>query len=222
MSSKGNVSVISGFSGTGKGTIMKNLVTKYEGYALSVSMTTRDPRPGEIPDVTYHYVTDRQFEQLIEEDGFLEHAGYVGHYYGTPKKFVTDAVAEGKKVLLEIEVQGGMQIKAQLPEAKLLFVVTPSAAELERRLVSRGSETPQVVTGRLARAIDEIEFIKKYDYLVVNDDLDEATAQIVAITSDEPVARMGQQEQEAFLDQFRADLQSIVERRRAQGLGEEK
>ncbi|MBR4759550.1 MAG: guanylate kinase, partial [Lachnospiraceae bacterium] len=133
---QGTLVVISGFSGAGKGTLVKKLVEEHDNYALSVSMTTRDPRPGEVDGVHYHFSKDEDFERLIAEGGLIEYAGYCGHYYGTPKAFVEEKLAEGKDVILEIEIQGAQKVRRQFPQAVLLFVMPPSGAELYRRLTS--------------------------------------------------------------------------------------
>ncbi len=173
MDRKGIIIVVSGFAGTGKGTLMKRLISKYEGYALSVSATTRDPRPGEVDGREYFFVSNEEFEKLIREDGLIEHAGYVNHYYGTPREFVEEKLEQGIDVILEIEIQGALQIKEQYPEALLLFVMPPSAQELKKRLVGRGTETGEVIEKRLKRAVEESQGIEEYDFIVVNDDLEE-------------------------------------------------
>ena len=172
MQTKGVLVVVSGFSGAGKGTVMKALLDKYDNYALSVSATTRSPRPGEENGREYFFLTESQFEDMIRNDELIEHARYVDHYYGTPTKYVEDKMAAGKDVILEIEIQGALKIKEQFPETLLLFMVPPSAQVLEDRLRGRGTETEEVVQKRLHRAVEEAEFIEKYDYLIVNDDLD--------------------------------------------------
>ncbi len=178
MKDKGIIAVVSGFSGAGKGTLMKALVQKYDCYALSVSATTRDPRPGEVNGKDYFYLSDDEFEKMIEENGLIEHAGYCHHYYGTPRKFVEEQLEAGKDVLLEIEVQGAMQIRKQYPDAVLLFVTPPSAAELEKRLRGRGTETEEVIKERLFRAREEATYMDQYDYLVVNDKLEECVEEL--------------------------------------------
>ncbi len=178
MSNKGIITVVSGFSGAGKGTIMKELISKYDRYALSISATTRDPRPGEVHGREYFFVSNEEFEKLIEENGLIEHAGYVNHYYGTPRKFVEDKLSEGKDVILEIEIQGALQIKEQYPDAVLLFVMPPSARELKKRLTGRGTETEEVIDQRLKRAREESVGIENYDYIVINDDLDECVKRV--------------------------------------------
>jgi len=173
MNRKGIIIVVSGFSGAGKGTLMKELIKKHEGYALSVSATTRSPRPGEEHGREYFFVSNEEFEKLIAENGLIEHAGYVDHYYGTPRKFVEDKLSQGIDVILEIEIQGALQIKEQYPDAVLLFVMPPSAQELEKRLIGRGTETEEVINQRLQRAKEEAVGIENYDYIVINDVLEE-------------------------------------------------
>ena len=181
MDRKGIIIVVSGFSGVGKGTIMKQLVAQYDRYALSVSATTRDPRPGEENGREYFFISNDEFEKLIEENGLIEHAGYVNHYYGTPRKFVEERLSEGKDVILEIEIQGALQIRNQYPDAVLLFVMPPSAKELRNRLVGRGTETAEVIEQRLNRAREESVGIEEYDYIVINDDLDECVKRVNSI-----------------------------------------
>ena len=173
MNRKGIIIVVSGFSGAGKGTLMKELIKKHEGYALSVSATTRSPRPGEEHGREYFFVSNEEFEKLIAENGLIEHAGYVDHYYGTPRKFVEDKLSQGIDVILEIEIQGALQIKEQYPDAVLLFVMPPSAQELRKRLIGRGTETEEVINQRLQRAKEEAVGIENYDYIVINDVLEE-------------------------------------------------
>ena len=178
MNRQGILVVVSGFSGAGKGTLMKELLSRYEDYALSVSATTRQPREGEKDGVEYFFVSKEQFQQMIEEHKLIEYAQYVNHYYGTPKEYVEKKMAEGKDVILEIEIQGALKIKKQFPEALLLFVTPPSAEELKNRLVGRGTETMDVIESRLARAVGEAEGMEAYDYLVVNDVLDECVEEV--------------------------------------------
>ena len=181
MNRKGIIIVVSGFSGAGKGTLMNLLTSKYDNYALSVSATTRSPRPGEVNGREYFFVSNEEFEKLINENGLIEHAGYVDHYYGTPRKFVEDKLSQGIDVILEIEIQGALQIKEQYPDAVLLFVMPPSVAELEKRLRGRGTETEEVILQRLKRAKEESVGIEKYDYLVINDDLEKCTERLHSI-----------------------------------------
>jgi guanylate kinase len=170
---KGILVVVSGFSGAGKGTVMKRLMEKYDDYALSVSATTRKPRPGEEDGREYFFRTRDEFEKLIEEDALLEHARYVENYYGTPRSYVEEQLQAGRNVILEIEIQGAMKIKEKIPEALLVFVTPPTVEELERRLTGRGTETAQVIADRLARASEEAEGMGQYDYILVNDTVEE-------------------------------------------------
>ena len=189
MNRKGIIIVVSGFSGAGKGTLMKELIKKHEGYALSVSVTTRSPRPGEKHGREYFFVSNEEFEKLIADNGLIEHAGYVDHYYGTPRKFVEDKLSQGIDVILEIEIQGALQIKEQYPDAVLLFVMPPSADELRKRLIGRGTETEEVINQRLQRAKEEAVGIEKYDYIVINDVLEECVEnmhQIIEAAHDAP------------------------------------
>ena len=173
MEQKGKLVVISGFSGAGKGTLMKALLAAHpDRYALSVSATTRDPRPGEKDGVDYFFVTDETFDSMIQKDDFLEYAKYVSHSYGTPRSYVEEKLSEGKNVILEIEIQGALKVKERFPDTLLLFVTPPSAGELERRLRGRGTETDEVIKSRLKRAVEEAEFMDRYDYILVNDDLE--------------------------------------------------
>ena len=170
---KGILVVVSGFSGAGKGTVMKRLMEKYDGYALSVSATTRKPRPGEEDGREYFFRTRDEFEKLIEEDALLEYAQYVENYYGTPRSYVEEQLQAGRNVILEIEIQGAMKIKEKIPEALLVFVTPPTVEELERRLTGRGTETAQVIADSLARAGEEAEGMGQYDYILVNDTVEE-------------------------------------------------
>ena len=167
--SKGILVVVSGFSGSGKGTVMKRLMEKYDNYALSVSVTTRNPRPGEKDGEAYFFRTKEEFEQLIREDGLIEYAQYVENYYGTPRKYVEEQLSAGKDVILEIEIQGAMKIKEKISDTVLVFVTPPTIRELKNRLVGRGTETQAVIESRLRRAAEEAEGIESYDYLLVND-----------------------------------------------------
>ena len=173
MKKQGTLVVVSGFAGTGKGTVMKELLGRYDSYALSISATTRQPRPTEVDGREYFFKTKEEFEKMIEENEFLEYACYVGNYYGTPKKYVEEQLSEGRDVILEIEIQGALHIKEQFPDALLLFIAPPSADVLKQRLTDRGTESAEVIESRLARAVEESKGIEQFDYLVVNDDLDE-------------------------------------------------
>lgn len=179
---KGSLVIISGFSGAGKGTVTKALVEKY-GYSLSISATTRQPRPGEVEGEHYFFKTESDFLNLIDHNGFVEYARYVEHYYGTPRQYVESEMEKGHVVLLEIEVQGAMKIKEQYPDAILLFITTPSAAELKERLTGRGTETEEVIQKRIKRAQEEVDSMELYDYIVCNEfnKLEECMNQIHSI-----------------------------------------
>ncbi len=179
--SKGNIYVISGPSGVGKGTVVREVVDSSDTIALSVSATTRKPREGEIDKVHYFFLSEEEFEKIADEDGFLEHAVYCGNHYGTPKQAVLDKVAEGYDVILEIEVQGGVQIMEKLPEAKGIFILPPSYKVLEKRLRGRKSEPDDVVKKRLETAREEIKQSYLYDYFVVNAELELAVEKVLEI-----------------------------------------
>ena len=218
----GKIVVISGFSGAGKGTVIRRLMQENEGYALSVSMTTRQPRKGETDGVQYHFVTNEAFEDLIGKDGFLEHAGYVDNYYGTPRAFVEENLAAGRDVLLEIEVQGAMQIREKFPDAIMVFVAPPSAEELKKRLFGRDTESAEKAMKRLRRAAVEVESIPEYPYLVMNTDVDACAQSLHSIiigawTPRNPdSAHVGGEiiteasEKEAFAADFAAQLKDLL------------
>lgn len=178
MKRKGILIVVSGFSGAGKGTLMKQLVHAYDNYALSISMTTRAPRPGESDGKEYFFVSKEEFEKQIANEGLVEYACYCDNYYGTPKEYVEKQLQKGKDVILEIEIQGALKIKEQFPTALLMFVMPPSADELKKRLEGRGTESPDIIAKRLKRATEEADGIEKYDFIVINDKLDECVVQM--------------------------------------------
>lgn len=181
MKRKGILVVVSGFSGAGKGTLMKNLVKTYDNYALSISMTTRQPREGEQEGREYFFVSRETFEEKAGQDGLIEHACYCGNYYGTPREYVETQLELGKDVILEIEIQGALKVKKKFPAALLLFVMPPSAEQLKERLAGRGTETPEVIEKRLCRAVEEAKGIGSYDYIVVNDNLEMCTKELHSI-----------------------------------------
>ena len=156
-----------------------------DSYALSVSATTRNPRPGEMDGVDYFFVTKDKFEQMIAEDALIEYAQYVGNYYGTPKEYVQQQLDLGKNVILEIEIQGALKIKEKFPDTVLMFVTAPNANELKNRLVGRGTETPEVIAARLSRACEESMGMEKYDYLVINDTIENGISLIDRLICDE-------------------------------------
>ena len=157
---------------------MKNLLAKYNNYALSISCTTRKPREGELDGREYFFKTKEEFEEMISKDELMEYARYVDNYYGTPKEFVRSQLDAGKDVLLEIEIQGALKIKEKFPEAVLVFITPPSGEELKSRLIGRGTESPEVVEKRLQRAVQESEGVEAYDYILINDDIDTCTEKL--------------------------------------------
>lgn len=177
---KGKLFVLSGPSGVGKGTICKKLLENID-LEISVSATTRKPREGEIEGVSYFFVNHDRFEDMIQKGEFLEHAEVFGNYYGTPKQKVLDKLAWGKDVLLEIDVQGAMQVKENHPQSITIFVCPPSLATLKHRLAGRGTESEESLNQRIAKALTEIEMLKNYDYYIVNDELDDAVKNVKSI-----------------------------------------
>ena len=207
MKREGILVVISGFAGTGKGTVVKGLLDRYEQFALSVSMTTRSPRPGEENGKSYFFVTKDEFEKTIDDGGLIEYASYCDNYYGTPKAYVEEQLKAGKDVILEIEIQGALKIKKLFPTALLLFVLPPSATELKNRLVGRGTETPEVIDKRMKRAAEEAEGIEEYDYIVINDEVErcvEETHSIIEAAHMKPIRNT------AFINKIKQELKDIA------------
>jgi guanylate kinase len=183
--SKGRSFIISGPSGVGKSTVLKGLMEKRKNLYFSVSATTRQPRPGEEDGVHYHFLTLDTFREWIAQDEFLEHAEFVGNCYGTPRKYVYEAMDRGQDVILDIEVQGAMQVAEKMPEVVRIFIAPPSWTELERRLTERGTDTPEKIQGRLARAKEEVKLAGTYDYFVINDSVENAVRELNAIMTAE-------------------------------------
>lgn len=206
MKHKGILIVVSGFSGAGKGTLMKQLVHAYDNYALSVSMTTRKPRPGEQEGREYFFVNREEFEEKITNNGLVEYAQYCDNYYGTPREYVEKQLEKGKDVILEIEIQGALKIKKQFPTALLLFVMPPSAAELKKRLEGRGTESLEVIKKRLMRASEEAEGIENYDYIVINDKLEECVSQMHSLIQ---AAHFSPSRNEEFIENMRKELEAF-------------
>ncbi len=206
MLNKGILIVVSGFSGAGKGTLMKRLMKDYDNYALSISMTTRKPREGETHGVEYFFTDKEDFEKKIAENKLIEYACYCDNYYGTPREYVEEQLEAGKDVILEIEIQGALQIKKKFPNSLLLFVTPPNAQELERRLVGRGTETPEVIAKRLSRAVEESEGVEAYDYIVVNDDLEVCVKQLHSIVMN---AHYAPERCAEFIKQIREELKEF-------------
>ena len=176
----GMLVIISGPSGSGKGTVVKRLDPQL-GYAVSISVTTRKPREGEVHARDYFFITEEEFVRMRSENALLEHFAYVNNYYGTPRFYVDEQIAKGKIVVLEIEVTGALQVKEKFPEAVLVFLMPPTLTELQHRLVSRATEDAVTIEARLKRALEEIPLIDRYDYLVINDKIDEAVDNVNAI-----------------------------------------
>ena len=204
---KGMLVVISGFSGSGKGTLMKKLMENYDQYALSISATTRNPRPGEVEGKDYFYVSKERFREMIMKDELIEYAEYVGNFYGTPKDYVLSEMQKGKDIILEIEMQGALKIKAKYPQSILIFITPPDAAELERRLRGRGTEDEETIRKRLGKALQESVGVEGYDYIVVNDDLEKTVKHLNYLIQDQ---HMRVHEQVSFLESFRKELAAIV------------
>lgn len=181
---KGKLIILSGFSGVGKGTVVKRLVEKYDDIVVSVSATTRAPRDGEIDGIHYFFKTREEFEKMIAEDKLLEYAEYVENYYGTPMEFVNDKRANGINVILEIEMQGALKVKEKVKDALLVFILPPSAGELKNRLIGRGTESEEVISQRLKKASEEVSYIEHYEYYVVNDEIDDCVNTIRNIVDD--------------------------------------
>lgn len=205
MKNKGLLIVISGFSGAGKGTVVRRLVEKYD-YSLSVSATTRAPREGEVDGKDYFFKTEADFQNLIDYNGFIEWAQYVDNYYGTPRKFVEKEMAEGRDVILEIEVQGAMNVKEQYPDAVLIFVTAPSAEVLKERLAGRGTESAEVINKRLKRAVEESEDINVYEYIVVNDEVEQCVNDINSIIVEKKCLRENNVE---LIEKIKEELKAL-------------
>ncbi|MGN1304151.1 MAG: guanylate kinase [Oscillospiraceae bacterium] len=185
---KGTLFIISGPSGCGKGTVLDE-VLKQDNIYYSVSATTRAPRPGEVDGVNYHFLSKDEFEKLIENNGVLEYASYCGNYYGTPKKPVEDMLAEGKNVILEIEVQGALKVMEKCPEAVSVFILPPSIKELRRRLHKRGTESEEVIEKRIGEAEGEIRKAVNYDYVMINGELEIAVSDLLSIINSQKLKK---------------------------------
>ena len=178
---KGTLLVVSGPAGVGKGTIIKEIMKDNKNIKMSISATTRKPREGDCEGVTYYFKTKEEFTEMIGNDQFLEWAVYSDNYYGTPKKPVLEALENGNDVILEIEVQGALQVRAHHPEGVFVFVMPPSIEELERRITDRGTESSEEIEKRMTTAKKEFEFLNKYNYIIVNEDIKTASDDLAAI-----------------------------------------
>ena len=208
MDNKGILIVLSGFSGAGKGTVVKNILKEYNDYALSISATTRLPREGEVDGREYFFKTVEEFKDMIANDELIEYAQYVGNYYGTPRKYVEEQLAAGKNIILEIEIQGALNIKKMFPDAVLMFIMPPNAKELENRLRGRGTEDEATIMARLARASEESEGVEQYDYIVINDTVEECTERIHKIVIGE---KMKASNNLNFINNIREELKVYSE-----------
>lgn len=206
MNEHGMLVVVSGFSGAGKGTLMKELLNRYENYALSISATTRAPRAGEVDGKEYFFVTEEHFNDMIEKEELIEYAQYVNHSYGTPREYVLNQMKMGKDVILEIEIQGALKVKERFPEAILLFVMPPNAQELKRRLIGRGTESMEVINARLRRASEEAQGMEAYDYILINDEIDTCVEEMHLMIQ---VQHKRASNNMAFLSQIREELKNI-------------
>ena len=202
MQTEGMLVIISGPSGSGKGTVVNEL-KKNDYYALSISLTTRKPRPGEIEGVSYFFCTVEEFERKRNNNELLEHASFVGNYYGTPRSYVEEQILLGKNVVLEIEVNGALQVKEKFPKSVLIFLIPPTCKELRHRLIKRNTEPSETIEDRMKRAGKEIEQVYKYDYLVVNDTVEKTVEDIHEIVKAE---RMKPFRCQSLIDQFKEGI----------------
>ena len=205
---KGNLIVISGPSGAGKGTVIKKLKEINDNFWLSISMTSREIRSNDIPDKTYFFVSREEFERRINNNVFLEYAQYNGNYYGTPRDKINEKLNEGYDVILEIEIQGALKVKELVPDAIFIFILPPSMKELRRRLVSRGTDSREKILSRFKTAYQEINHVTKYNYVVVNDDVDKAADKVNAILLSER-CRVDRIE-EIYLDNMEEEIHELL------------
>lgn len=204
---KGKILIISGFSGSGKGTIVKELLDSSDDYEVSISATTRAMRQGEIEGKSYFFVTKENFEKMIKNKEFLEYATYVNNYYGTPKEYVFNQLSKGKNIILEIEVQGALQIKKIYNDALLIFVLPPSAKVLYDRLILRKTETEEAIKNRLNRSLEEIDYIDKYDLIVINDNLQKCVDKIKHMVENNDVMKdIERNEMYEIINKYKEDV----------------
>lgn len=174
MNKKGLLIVVSGPSGAGKGTICKEVLSRRDDIFVSTSATTRQPRAGELEGINYFFMTRDEFEKKIEEEAFIEYAEVYKNLYGTPKDVVLDKLNQGENILLEIDIQGALQVKKRYPEGVFIFILPPSMKELKNRIIGRGSETPESLERRFSSAYEELDFVNQYDYYIINDQVSKA------------------------------------------------
>jgi len=202
MNKKGVLVVLSGFSGSGKGTVVKELVEKYsDDYCLSISATTRSPRNGEQHGREYFFLTNNEFESMIEGDELIEYAKYVSNYYGTPKKYVKEQLEKGYNVILEIEMQGALKVKEQLKDTLMIFLVPPNFVELKDRLINRQTEDMDTINKRLDRSVEETEYIDKYDHFVINNQVEACVKEVNDII-------MNEKNKRAFIEKYIKDFKN--------------
>ena len=207
MIKKGLLIIISGFSGTGKGTAIKKLLELYPNdYCLSISATTRNPREGEVHGREYFFKTKEDFEEMIMKQELIEYTQYVDNYYGTPKEYVEDQMDDGHNIILEIEIDGALNVKKLYPDALLIFLLPPSIKELEKRLRERGTESEDVIADRIKRASEESKVIREYDYVVVNDTIDDCVSTIHNIVEIEGLKVYRQEEVIHNIEQELSDI----------------
>lgn len=199
---KGMLIVLSGPSGSGKGTVLSEFL-KSEDFKLSISATSRKPRPGDKEGITYFFKSKEEFEKMIDNDEFFEYAKFNGNYYGTPKKYVLEQINNGKNIILEIEVQGAMQVKAAVPDAVLIFMTTPNIKVLRERLEGRQTEAQEVIEQRLKTALEEVEYTDCYDYLVINDKLEQTVSDLKAAVE---TAREKTKNNLEFIKKFKGEI----------------
>jgi guanylate kinase len=208
---KGALLVISGFSGVGKGTVIRHLMSTHPDYAFSVSATTRPPRPGEVHGKDYFFVDRDTFEKWVEEDKFLEYARFFEKAYGTLKDHVEDLRNQGKTVILDIEVEGARNVMKACPEAVSVYIIPPSAAELKRRIEGRGTETKEQIRARMEKALNEADIVPEYRHLVVNDEADAAAEEIHGLLNRRKKTRMPREEALELTKQIQADLRNFLQ-----------